>query len=91
MKVKAKMFLLLMSVGVAACATDPYFDGTRPDESAPSLSSAELIWSRDTAQQIVYRPRGGAEIPDAFEIPIVKEKGVKRVDVKTFIQRLEPK
>ena len=40
---------------------------------------------------MAYRPRGGAMIPDAFEIPIIKEKGVKRVDVKPFIQRLEPK
>ena len=85
------IILVLMSLGVCACATDPYFRGEQPEASAPSLSSAERIWLRHTAQQIAYRPRGGALIPSEFEIPIVKEEGVKRVDVKTFIQRLEPK
>ena len=81
--------VVLMSLGMFACATDPYFRGEQPEASAPSLSSAERIWLRRTAQQIAYRPRGGAVIPEAFEIPMVKQKGVKRVEVKTFIQRLE--
>lgn len=89
--VKVKILLFLMSVWLSACATDPYFHGERPDLSAPSLSSEEYIWSRDTAQKLAYRPRGGAVISDEFEIPVIKEQGVKYVDVKTLIKRLEPK
>ena len=86
MNVTAKVLLLLMSLLVSACAVDPYFHGQRAAGSAPSLASAELIWSRDTAQKLAYRPRGGAVISDDFAIPLVNKKGV---DVKTLINRLE--
>ena len=78
---------ILISLTVSACAVDPYFHGGHVEEPAPSLSSDARVWSRDTAQQVAFRPRGGAVLPVSFEIPLAKDNGV---EVKTLIHQLEP-
>ena len=81
------LFLILVGLGLSACAVDPYWHGASRKEPAPSLTSEELVWSRDTARQLAFRPRGGASLPESVELPLAKEKGV---DVEALIKRLEP-
>ena len=83
-----RFIVVLVGLLIGACAVDPYFHSGRSDVADPSLSSQELVWSRDTAQKLADRPQGGEKCTERFEIPLDSDQGV---DVKALIKRLEPK
>ena len=81
------VLIILIGLGISACSVDPYWRGVSREEPAPSLTSAELVWSRETARQLAFRPQGGESLAESVEMPLTNDK---KVDVKAFIQELEP-